>query len=152
MPARIVIRNSIYASSTNWPRKHDSTPRNRAGEIIEDPLIRPDSPDKPFRAGEPYYDKADDLIYRIVRVGALGPLEGWRSASFWMERWELLMWADLKVLIEKGWLDAAIEEGSAARKFRCRDEQRVLAWIKDAKAQKRDRSRRANLPRRTRRT
>lgn len=139
MAQRMLLYGRVVIQSKDWPQATDSLPRNKAGEII-DVRVDPGSPDSPFRAGAPFYDKADEITYRVVRVGGTAPLDGWRSADFWIKRWEL-DWPRLRILVEKGWLDAAMEEGSAVRRFRCRDEHRVLAWIKDTQEQKKDRAR-----------
>lgn len=146
MSTRMLIRGRPVLVSKDWQEPHDSSPRNRAGEIM-DVRVEPHSPDAPFRAGTIFHDKAEDLVYRVIRNGGCSVLEGWRSAAFWIDRWKT-DWATLKTLVEKGWLDAAMEEGSAVGRFRCRDEHRVLAWLKDEKAVRRDRRRHKALPRR----
>jgi hypothetical protein len=75
-----------------------------------------------------YYDQAEELEYRAVRIGALDPTQGWRTADFWLARWKT-DWKTLRTLVQRGWVDAAIEEQSATKRFRCRDENRVIALL-----------------------
>ena len=82
----------------------------------------------PYRSGTAYYDQAEGLEYRAVRIGALDPRQGWRTADFWLARWQT-DWPTLVTLVQRGWLDAAIEEQSATKRFRCRDEARVIAAL-----------------------
>lgn len=115
-------------ASRDYRPKRDTTPRRRDGSIIDDERVDPLSADSPFRAGSPFYDQADELEYRAVRQGALNPVEGWRTADFWIARWKT-DWPTMRTLVQRGWLDAAIEEQSAVKRFRCRDEHRVIAAL-----------------------
>jgi hypothetical protein len=134
MPSIIRINGRLYTGSRDYRAAHV-----RAGESAalaantrRDNLpcdgtpIPADSPDSPFRAGEPYHDEAEDVVYRIV--SRINVAEGWGTASFWMQRWHCY-YVDLLGFVRKGWLDAAIEEGSAVKRFRCRDELRVRAEL-----------------------
>jgi len=146
MPTRMRIRGQTVLAR-DWPGAHKDVPRNRSGEPITDFRVQPGSPDAPFRAGTPFEDPEDGITYRVVREGGLPPLDGWRSAAFWIKRWGI-RWEEIKLLVEKGWLDAAIEEGSVARLYRCRDEHRVLEWAKSEEAKRKDRLRLRNRRRR----
>ena len=137
MPSRVILRGHTAWVSRDYRAPVDRTPRRRDGSVIDDARVQPDSPDSPYRAGVAYYDADDEVEYRAVRARALDPREGWRTADFWLDRWKA-DWKALKTLIEKGWLDAAIEEGSATKRFRCRDEARVIEWLKAAKEKPRD--------------
>lgn len=149
MGTRVTIRGQTV-HSRGMPEPGAEVPRNRFGERITDFRIEPSSPDAPFRAGVPFDDPEDGITYRVVRAGGLPPLDGWRSARFWVERWSI-KWTHIRLLVEKGWLDAAIEEGSAIRLYRCRDEHRVLAWVADEVAVRKDRIRSRNTPKPPRR-
>ena len=136
MASRVILRGQTVWVSRDYRKPLDRTPRRADGTIIDDERVLPGSPDSPFRAGVPYYDADDEVEYRAVRARALDPREGWRTAEFWIDRWKT-DWRGLKTLVEKGWLDAAIEEGSATKRFRCRDQARVLSWLKSQKGRKR---------------
>lgn len=134
MPSKIVIGNKIVVASRDYvaPRRV-LAPTTRNGEIIEDAgRILPTSADSPFRAGSPYYDADDDLTYRSVHARVCDVLQGWRTAEFWLVRWAI-EWRTLRDLVQRGWVDAAIEVDTATKRFRCRDERRVLLWIKAKK-------------------
>lgn len=131
MPSRVIMRGqTAWASRDYRPLGPDRLPRRRDGSVIEDERIQRDSPDSPFRAGVPYYDADDEMEYRAVSSKTLDPAQGWRTSDFWVARWST-DWRSMRVLVEKGWLDAAIEHGSAVKRFRCRDEHRVLKWLAD---------------------
>ena len=102
--------------------------------------IPPESPDSAFRVGVPYKDDAEDVAYRVVT--RLNVTEGWGTASFWMRRWRC-HYADVLAFVRKGWLDAAIEEGSSIKRFRCRDEHRVRASLEPVLADRAARSAKA---------
>jgi hypothetical protein len=100
---------------------------NRHATEQADERVQPHSADSPFRLGTPYHDVSEDVIYRVVREVAVDPMQGWRTATFWLTRWKM-PFQDFLVVIRHGWLDAAMVEGSAAKRYRCRDELRVLEW------------------------
>lgn len=137
MSTRVILRGQAMWASRDYRPALDRTPRRRDGSVIDDERVLPDSPDSPFRAGVPYYDADDVIEYRAVRAQALDPRSGWRTADFWLDRWST-EWKTLRALVERGWLDAAIEEGTATKRFRCRDESRVLESLKPAKETPRD--------------
>jgi len=130
MPSIIRINGRIYTGSRDYRVEHTRAGESRAlaANTRRDNLpcdgtpIPFDSPDSPYRAGEPYFDETEDVVYRIV--SKINIAEGWGTADFWIRRWACY-YIDLLSFVRKGWLDAAIEEGSAVKRFRCRDEHRV---------------------------
>lgn len=134
MPSIIRINGRLYTGSrdyrADYVRAGDSKAlaanERRDGLPCDGTPIPPDSPDSPYRAGEPYFDDAEDVVYRIV--SHINVAEGWGTAAFWMKRWSCY-YTDLLILVRRGWLDAAIEEGSAVKRYRCRDESRVRAYL-----------------------
>lgn len=134
MPSIIRINGRLYTGSRDYRVDHvrAGEPKALAANTRRDELpcdgtpIPPDSPDSPFRAGEPYWDDAEDVVYRVV--SQINVAEGWGTAAFWMKRWGCY-YVDLLAFVRKGWLDAAIEEGSAVKRYRCRDEVRCRAEL-----------------------
>jgi hypothetical protein len=101
-------------------KKHGQTlPRTRGGAPVDIDPLPADSAWKPFAAGDAAYDVNEDVVYRVVKT--LNPLEGWASSQFWQERWGVEH-RDVVHLVRTGLLDAAAEEGSLYRRYRCRDE------------------------------
>lgn len=76
-----------------------------------------------FRAGVPYTDTQDQVVYRVV--AHLNPTEGWATEEFFQKRW-LIDHKALMQLARHGLIDAAMTEGSQVRMFRARDEAAVL--------------------------
>jgi len=123
MPTRIVLRGVVVWASRDFrmvPRPHE----------VPHETIDPESYHAPFRDGEGWTDPDDDITYRIVRKGLLDPAQGWGTIDFWLERYNCQVNA-LHAMCERGMLDAAIEEGSVVKRFRCRDETRVLEFLKE---------------------
>jgi len=136
MPGVIRIGGRIYAVTrdfrSEFTRAGDARPlatneRNDNNPSDGTP-IEPDSPDSPFRVGTPYHDVHEDVWYRVV--ARLNIAEGWGTAGFWIARWGCF-YGDVLKLVRMGWLDAALEHGSAVKRFRCRDEIRVLRWMEE---------------------
>lgn len=109
------------------PAPADTNPDGSIGAYV----IPPDAPQSPFRAGVPYFDADDNIHYRVVR--ALDPKEGWATAGFWMARWGCTF-KELCYFVERGWLDAALEEKSPTKRYRCRDERPIIAHVAAVKA------------------
>ncbi len=128
MSSRMVANGRVIHMSRDLyvRRKPHSAalPRGPAGEPVPSAFpIAPNSPRSIFRAGVALKDREEGCTYRCVKH--LDPLEGWAPTEFWQKRWKV----DHKAVIayvESGLLDAAVEEGSQVRRFRCRDEWRLL--------------------------
>lgn len=127
MATRILIQGrTSFASADYRPPRRVLHPTTKDGKLLEDTRVDPAS--KPFRAGSPYYDADDGIEYRAVGPAAIDLQQGWRTAGFWLDRWNT-DWTALRRMVDFGWLDAAIEVGGATKRFRCRDERRVLEWL-----------------------
>lgn len=129
MSTRVISRGrQIYASRDYRPPRSTPLDLNKDGEPINTHAIPAHSPESPFRAGVPYIDPEDEfkLVYRIVQK--LDLAEGWGTADFWMRRYHV----EFKTLAEwvaRGWMDAAIEQGSPTKRYRCRDESKLLTYL-----------------------
>jgi len=134
MPSIMRINGRTQAVSRDYRSDHVRAGESKAGaanlrrdgQPCDGTPIPADSPDSPFRAGEPYEDEAEDVVYRVV--SRLNIAEGWGTAAFWVRRWSC-SYVDLLSYVRMGWVDAAIEEGSSVKRFRCRDELRVRAAL-----------------------
>jgi hypothetical protein len=99
---------------------------DREGNPVSPYAIPADSPRSPLRVGVPYHDATDGLTYRVVRY--LDPKEGWGTLDYWLHRYGV-RYPTILEWVRQGFLDAAMEEGSPTKRYRCRDEARVLAWL-----------------------
>lgn len=132
MPSRIVIRGHGNASTADWTRGVDWRQGRPVG-LASNPEARPPVPHgfaapsrvvQPFRDGTPWTDPETGLVYRVLpRLD--GP-EGWATTGFWQGRWSIDHGGVL-LLAREGLLDAALESGTAIRKYRARDERITLA-------------------------
>jgi hypothetical protein len=126
MPARILIRGQVAVRTGDWTRPVAApVPRNKAGEVLSGQPIAPSSPESPFREGLPFYDKDEDLTYRVI--AKINVSEGWGTSSFWIRRWHAPHTLLVKAC-QMGLLDAAIDP-EGVRRYRCRDELRTRAWL-----------------------
>lgn len=122
-------RNAEAREAERLRRKREgATPRGRTGELMEErespaTAIPPSSPRSPFRAGTGFFCPQDRLTYRVVASLDMGG--GWVTSEFFQRRW-LIAHSAVLGLARAGLLDAAMLEGSAVRRYRCRDEARVL--------------------------
>lgn len=107
-------------------------PKDRNGNRIEDDRISPHDPRSPFRAGYPFWDRGDDVTYRVVGGGCLSLADGWGTAEFWMKRWKVDL-RDVLDLARRGILDAAFEESTPTKRYRCRDERAALDELSSAR-------------------
>jgi len=154
MPSRIVIRNKTwldrgYSQAVEPIRQAEraapfKTVRSRGDDgrlHVEKQLvdvasaIPPDSAESPFRAGVAVRDEVEGIVYRVVAFGVLNPQDRWFSTRFWQDRWGISH-KGVCALVERGWLDAAMEEGSEVRKYRCRDEGKVKKFVGKLQARK----------------
>ena len=127
MPTAVIIGGRVqWANFRPKTKPTDWGGRDRNGARIDPVPIADSNRRAPWRAGVPIFDRQDQLEYRCVGRGVLNPLEGWATAGFWQKRWGISR-AALLELARRGWIDAAAEEGSAIRRFRCRDERMVKA-------------------------
>lgn len=132
MSSRIIYKgHDIFRSRDYRKPVRVQVPVDRDGTPVSSQPIAPDSPASPFRQGVPYRDKDDGLVYRIV--DKINVAEGWGTAAFWIARYSCT-WKELIIFVEKGWLDAAIEAGSPTKRYRCRDEQKILGWMSERRA------------------
>lgn len=109
-------------------RREGATPRGRDGELMAGEsspalAIPASSPLSPFRSGTGYLCPTDRVVYRVV--AELDMTSGWATTEFFQRRW-LVPHAGVLGLVRAGLLDAALLEGSSVRRYRCRDEARVL--------------------------
>jgi hypothetical protein len=81
------------------------------------------SPESPFRDGYAWRCPDDQVNYRIVKK--INIQEGWGTAAFWMERYGVTTFNYVREWVERGWLDAALQEGSPTKRYRCRDERKI---------------------------
>ena len=114
-PSRAVALGELERTSTAG--------REAWGEATGALAIPPSSPRSPFQAGTGYYCREDRLTYRVLQQ--FDPAEGWATAAFWKERWRIT-YGGLLQLAREGLVDALLIEGSQIRRYRCRDEARVL--------------------------
>ncbi len=118
--------------------EHESTEGREAYARATGALpILPASPASPFRDGTGYFCREDRLTYRVL--ASFDPTQGWAPAQFWKDRW-LITYGGLLQLAREGLVDAILLEGSQIRRYRCRDEARVLrsaVVVKEALARKR---------------
>ncbi len=128
MGSRIVMRGrAVWASRDLHRRKPRIVPpRDKFGAAVDINPIPANRAPSSFRDGVPWTDPDTGLVYRVIRK--VRPEEGWATARFWLRRHRVSFDA-LAEWAQMGIMDAAIESGSATRWFRCRDEQRVRAWI-----------------------
>lgn len=117
MPARAVVGGKTFYTSKGFRLK-------RRPEYFDASPVPPESPESPFREGVAWTDPQDGITYRVVAPGRLKPEEGWGAAEFWMARYGCL-YEDLRRLVERGLLDAALEGKTVTKRFRCRDEDEV---------------------------
>lgn len=90
------------------------------------PVAPTPGPALPQEVGLPFEDGELGITFRVVRK--LDLREGWGTAGFWMARYRA-PWEAVAEWVRRGWLDAAVEAGSPTRRYRLRDEAKVLAWL-----------------------
>jgi hypothetical protein len=118
---RVLYASPDYAQYKPMPRSLD-----RGGNPIDQAPIPMDSAGSPQRQGIPYRDPEDGLVYRII--DRLNIQEGWGTAGFWMKRYTVA-WDVIVLWVERGWLEAAMERGSPTKRYRCRDERKLLEYL-----------------------
>jgi hypothetical protein len=125
MPSKITIRGRNYYSR-GYDSRHTNQavrPTQRGGEPLNVTTpIAPQEVDKTLRAGIPYTCPTEKVTYRVIKN--CDPRERWASSEFWQNHLKVGHRGLLR-LLKLGWFDAAIEEGSQARRYRCRDERKM---------------------------
>lgn len=126
MPSRVVIRGRAAYQTRDWRAAHvRPAPRDVDADGVTlpgAPVVGPPRPPS-LRAGYPYRDPETDLVFRVVE--RLDPAEGWGTADFWCRRFRV-DFDKLAEWVQLGWVDAAVEAGSPTRRYRPRDEGRLL--------------------------
>lgn len=128
MAGRILIRGQVAWASRSWGADQAAptvVPRDRHGNVVSLTPIVAEHPDSPLRGGHPVHDLEEDIIYRqfprmVVR-------EGWGTWGFWVKRWQCEPRLVLD-MVRRGWLDPALD-AAGVKRYRCRDEQRCLAYL-----------------------
>lgn len=135
MTSRIIHRNRIiWQNIEGWEelararrrkcRRTSPLCKDREGNPVDCASgIPTTSARSPYRAGVPVTDPDEGITYRLI--WHIDPLQGWAPTEFWQKRWGFDH-RSIVILVEYGYLDAAIEEGSAVKRYRCRDENRLL--------------------------
>lgn len=137
MPSRILKNNKVLWQSptlkkTDWTKGLN---RNKKGDLVDCAVgIAPSDPRSPFRAGTAYYDKEDEITYRVL--DDVNIQDGWGTTQFWQQRWKIDHKAICKY-VQCGYLDAVIVKGGQVRRYRCRDEVRLLESDEHKRAKKR---------------
>lgn len=137
MSSRIHINGRTYAASRDYRAGLvcGSAPATQALTVADEDSgqrptdgtpIPPESADSPFRAGIPYEDPHEGVVYRVV--ANLRVSDGWGTAAFWTKRLRC-NYGDLLELCQMAWFDAAIEQSGTLKRYRCRDELRVREWL-----------------------
>lgn len=125
MATRVVYQGRVLFRSPDWrPFKPMPSERGPDGEPVDTRPVAGDG--RPREVGVAYTCPDDGLTYRIVQ--RLDLSEGWGTAAFWQARYQV-PWPTIAGWVERGWFDAAMEAGSPTKRFRCRDERRILAEL-----------------------
>ena len=128
MATRVVQGGRVLYASPDWRRRPESV--RAVGAVARGPGGGPlDSRPVTAAPAAPKYEdtyREDGLVYRVV--SRLDLREGWATAAFWCARWRC-SWEVLAWLVSRGWLEGAMEAGSPTRRYLCRDELAVLAWL-----------------------
>jgi len=133
MSARLTIHGRVHYSSVRPAKEVRFTRKVRQeGRLVEEVVntlpILPDAPESPLRLGVPHVDPEDGVAYHVVPH--LNPLDGWAPAEYWLAKYGLRTFEVLKALWLTAVFDAGMEFGSATKRFRCRDEAKVHAYLK----------------------
>lgn len=123
MPTRMFLRGRVVRDTARARPKVPEVPGDLSGEIP--PRSQVTSIDRMLRAGVVLED-GHGTTYRVVRY--LDPRDGWAPLGFFTARWSASPGA-FWTLVRRGYLDAALEEGSVCKRFRVRDERAALAEL-----------------------
>ena len=122
MPSKLIIQGRTYYSRGYKKHPQPVVARGRDGEPLDcvTPLANQNGKvDRKLRAGDHYTDPDDQVVYSVLRN--LPPAEGWASLDFWLDHLRLPHKPFIR-LVKHGWFNAAMEDGSEVRRYRCRDE------------------------------
>lgn len=117
------------------PFRHQPVPQRASGEEIVhlgQPVVSLPQ-DMQLRAGKPYEDKYEDVVYRVVAPDLLMPHLGWATLEFWLGKYTCTpraWWA----CVRKGLVDGALECNSPVKYYRVRDDAVVRAELARPKA------------------
>lgn len=127
MPTRLTVNGAKYVSR-NWQRP-PPLPRfvDRDGKPLDAAPIPGATPADARRPGVPVLDP-DGVTYRVLPY--LDPRDGWGTAEHWLKRYPVRH-ATLLAWVHLGILDAAMEAGSPTKRYRVRDEAKVVAYIRE---------------------
>lgn len=130
MTSRIIVNGKVrFADREFYEERNAARRRSKDFAVDKDGMpvgalaVAPDDPRSPFRAGVNVTDEDEGINYRVVRH--LDPKDGWATSEFWQKRWGIRHTQLIK-LVAAYLVDAACEEGSRVRRYRCRDEARLL--------------------------
>lgn len=138
MPGRIVVRNRVAVGAR--VREAPAAEYNKADPAYFTRAIPPDHPSSPYREGVPVHDPEDDVVYRRVSRAAVRADPTWVRLGFWTQRWGCRP-ADVHDFCRRGLVDAAYEDGTHAKLFRCRDERAVQAALQGLREAAEERAR-----------
>jgi len=134
MPSRLVLHNKTVWRSPDdkridWTQGLPTRVRGNRLNREVDPIdcttaIERTEDTRPFTAGHGVMDTEEQVVYRVVTH--LNPADGWASTAFWQDRYKIFHHHVLE-LARLHFLDAAMEEGSQVRRFRCRNEEALKA-------------------------
>ena len=88
-----------------------------------------------LRVGTIWRDPEDDLNYRIVEKGIVTAQGGWGTADFWISHLKT-QWHIFRELVLRGCFDAAVEDGTGARRYRMLDPTKTNKTIEVIKKRK----------------
>lgn len=140
MASRAIWGNrTAYHSRDYKPQKRTRAPLNVHGTKFDPSPIPAGHAESPLRAGVPYHCPEDDIVYRVVE--RLDPVEGWVTADFWLQRYDI-GFDVLRGFVLRGWMDAAFEAASPTKRFRCRDEAPIERWLQEQRPRRKNQIRR----------
>jgi hypothetical protein len=126
MPSKMKINGRTYYGKGRHerPRKPGAELNfDRNGDPIDcTRALQPEQVDLKLRAGIPYKCPDEEIEYRVIN--RCNPQERWASTEFWQQHLRVSHKGLIR-LVKRGWFDAAIEEGSKVRRYRCRDERKM---------------------------
>jgi hypothetical protein len=119
MTTRIIRRNRVI-----WANDRPEKPLAFNDAAKDEPKAV-----QAIRSGLIWFDPEDLVYYRVVSAGRLLASEGWGDVTFWTQRFLHTRWELFRTLIQKGYFDAAMEEGVFARRYRALDIDKARAYL-----------------------